>query len=218
MAYEFNGTPADRTLTTASTPVTTWPLTMACWFNTSDTINTQVLVHIGNISGNERFLLSAAGGLSGDPVRTNYIDSTNTAYSANTSTGYSASTWTHAAAVHTSNASRTPYINGGSPTTDTGAAVLSNSGLNGITIGRQRFNNTGASSVNGLIAEVGIWNVALTASEIASLADGMTCDKVRPQSLVFYAPLVRDLQDVRGGLTITNNNTATVAAHTRVYA
>jgi hypothetical protein len=46
----------------------------------------------------------------------------------------------------------------------------------------------------------------------------MTCDKVRPQSLVFYAPLVRNLQDVRGGLTITNNNTAAVANHTRVYA
>ncbi len=72
--------------------------------------------------------------------------------------------------------------------------------------------------MTGQIAEVGIWNVALTDAEIASLADGMTCDKVRPQSLVFYAPLVRDLQDVRGGLTITNNNTATVANHPRVYA
>jgi hypothetical protein len=71
---------------------------------------------------------------------------------------------------------------------------------------------------DGLIAEVGIWNVALTAEEVASLADGMTCDKVRPQSLVFYAPLVRDLVDVKGGLTITNNNTATVANHPRVYA
>ena len=68
------------------------------------------------------------------------------------------------------------------------------------------------------MAEVGIWNVALTAEEIASLADGFTCDKVRPQSLVFYAPLVRDLIDHKGGLTITNNNTATVAAHPRVYA
>jgi hypothetical protein len=72
--------------------------------------------------------------------------------------------------------------------------------------------------MTGQIAEVGIWNVALTDAEIASLADGMTCDKVRPQSLVFYAPLVRDLQDVRGGLTITNNNTATVAVHPRVYS
>ena len=72
--------------------------------------------------------------------------------------------------------------------------------------------------MNGLIAEVGIWNAALTAAEIASLAKGMTCDKVRPQSLVFYAPLVRDLTDQKGGLAIANNNGATVANHPRVYA
>jgi hypothetical protein len=53
---------------------------------------------------------------------------------------------------------------------------------------------------DGRTAEVGIWNAALTAAEIASLAKGMTPDKIRPQSLVFYAPLVRDLIDVRGGL------------------
>ena len=72
--------------------------------------------------------------------------------------------------------------------------------------------------MDGRIAEVGIWNAALTQPEIASLANGMTCDKVRPQSLVFYAPLIRTLQDLKGGLTITNNNTATVADHPRVYA
>jgi hypothetical protein len=81
-----------------------------------------------------------------------------------------------------------------------------------------RYSTTLGAYLTGLIAEVGIWNAALTAAEIASLADGMTCDKVRPQSLVFYAPLVRDLIDVKGGLTITNNNTATVANHPRVYA
>ena len=69
-----------------------------------------------------------------------------------------------------------------------------------------------------MIAEVGIWNAALSAAEIASLAKGMTCDKVRPQSLVFYAPLVRDLIDQKGGRAITNNNGATVANHPRVYA
>lgn len=77
----------------------------------------------------------------------------------------------------------------------------------------------GANNLNSFrSAEVGIWNVALTAAEVASLAKGMTCDKIRPQNLVFYAPLVRDLQDTKGGLTITNNNTATVANHPRVYA
>ena len=52
----------------------------------------------------------------------------------------------------------------------------------------------------------------------SSLAKGITCDKIRPQNLVFYAPLVRDLVDAKGGLTIINNNSATVANHPRVYA
>ena len=72
--------------------------------------------------------------------------------------------------------------------------------------------------MTGLIAEVGIWSAALTAAEIASLAKGMTCDQIRPQNLVFYAPLVRDLNDQKGGRVITNNNAATVANHPRVYA
>jgi len=46
----------------------------------------------------------------------------------------------------------------------------------------------------------------------------MTCDKIRPQSLLFYGPLVRDLNDQKGGRIITNNNGATVANHPRVYA
>ena len=81
-----------------------------------------------------------------------------------------------------------------------------------------RRNTTIALHYTGRIADAAIWNAALTAAEIASLAKGMTCDKIRPQNLVFYAPLVRDLNDQKGGLTITNNNAATVAAHTRVYA
>ena len=71
---------------------------------------------------------------------------------------------------------------------------------------------------DGSIAEAAIYNAALTAAEIASLAKGMTCDKIRPQNLVFYAPLIRDLNDQKGGLVITNNNAATVAAHPRVHA
>jgi len=66
-------------------------------------------------------------------------------------------------------------------------------------------------------SEIGFWNVALTASEIASLAAGFTPDQIRPQSLQFYTPLVNNLIDVRGGLAITNNNGASVANHPRVY-
>jgi hypothetical protein len=217
MAYNFNGT--NQYLSTASAPVTSWPLTMACWFNVTNATTQYVLMAIGKQGNNERFILQAAGHLSGDPVATNYLDSTSTNYRADSTSGFSANTWTHACGVHTSALSRTAYVNGGSGGSNTSTATLSNSGLNLIHIGAQLTSvDTALNYTSGLIAEVGIWNAALTADEIASLADGFTCDKVRPTALVFYAPLIRNLQDVKGGLTITNNNTATVANHPRVYA
>jgi hypothetical protein len=134
-----------------------------------------------------------------------------------TTTSATAGTWNHAAGVYASTTSKTAYLNavGNTDTATQGASIIS---APAVLVGARRANGLLGVYYTGLIAEVGIWDVALTPEEIASLAKGMTCDKVRPQSLVFYAPLVRDLQDVRGGLTITNNNTATVANHPRVYA
>lgn len=85
-----------------------------------------------------------------------------------------------------------------------------------FTLGSYYYAGTLQSSMNGSIAEPAIWNVALTDAEIASLAAGFTPDQIRPQSLQFYAPLVRDLVDARGGRTITNVNSATVATHPRI--
>jgi len=131
-----------------------------------------------------------------------------------------ANEWVHIA-VTTTNTTNTSgmnnYANGTQLTKSTDQGNSLTSSLSNSVVPQINGRN-GANNVTSFrAAEVGIWNVALTADEIASLAKGMTCDKVRPQSLVFYAPLVRNLQDVRGGLTITNNNTATVAVHPRVY-
>ncbi len=128
----------------------------------------------------------------------------------------SSNAWYHGASVFSANNSRTSYVNavsGGANTT-----TVNVTDIDTLSIGSGYSNSTSNNPINGRMCEVGIWSAALTAEEIASLAKGMTCDKVRPQNLVFYAPLVRDLIDAKGGLTITNNNTATVATHPRVYA
>jgi hypothetical protein len=125
---------------------------------------------------------------------------------------YTQNTWHHCAGIWPSNSSRTSYLDG---VASTAATLTINTSPQVIYVGA--FDNS-SDRFAGQLAEVGIWNAALTAAEIASLAKGMTCDKIRPQSLVFYAPLVRDLIDQKGGLTITNNNGATVATHPRVYA
>lgn len=72
---------------------------------------------------------------------------------------------------------------------------------------------------DGLIAEVAVWNVALTTAEMAILADGYAAPFVRPDALVFYAPLISvtgDEPDLVGGLILTNNNTVTDANHPRI--
>lgn len=213
MAYSFNG--STQYLNTASAPVSTYPMTLACWFYPNNTTADHTLVSINGTSTLSYFQLQAAGSVAGDPVRAVNFDGSAFVSIAASTSGFSSSTWTHAAGVFSANNSRTVYLNGGSNATDT--TVVNPPSIVRLSIGVISW-NTPVNYANGRIAEVGVWNVALTAEEVASLAKGMSCDKIRPQSLVFYAPLVRDLIDVKGGLTITNNNTATVAAHPRVYA
>jgi hypothetical protein len=208
MAYNFNG--SNQYLNTASTPVTAVPMTLACWFNSNSTAVNQRLVGV-YADGTVYCDLGIRGADAGDPVA--IVANTGSPQITGTTTGYSANTWHHACAVFSSATSRTVYIDGGSSATGTNNINPTN--LSRIEIGRF---TTNIQYMNGRISEVGIWNAALTAAEIASLAKGMTCDKVRPQSLVFYAPLIRDLIDAKSGLVITNNNGASVANHPRVYA
>jgi hypothetical protein len=213
MAYDLNGTNQHLN---ASAPIDcqTKPFTLACWFNSDTITDNQYLVSIG--SNNDAWAITAHGNIAGDPVLCIQTGVAGTSWAASTA-GYSQSAWQHVCGVFTSTSSRTVYLNGGNNATNT-VLESGRAAATRLDIGVTRFSNAFTQYTNGRIAEVGIWNTDLTAAEIASLAKGMTCDKVRPQSLVFYAPLVRDLVDVKGGLTITNNNTATVANHPRVYA
>jgi len=211
MAYSFLGT-SSRYLR-ANAPVTGNPLTIAFWFRSNGLNGCGVC--IGDDGAAQRhniFILPASGSV----VNVGSANSSGTAASISSTTTFTDGQWSHAAAVYTSDSSRTAYCNGGGAATNT-TTITTTPGFLDLFVGTRPAPTLG-SFFTGDIAEVGIWNTALTAAEIASLAKGMTCDKVRPQNLVFYAPLVRNLQDAKGGLTITNNNGATVATHPRVYA
>jgi hypothetical protein len=209
MAYEF-ASASSKYLSMTSSPVSGPPLTMACWFNAAQVTTSDYLVTVSTAT-TQYFGLVILGANAGDPVGA--FDFGNGLIGASTTAGYTAGTWTHAVGVWSSLSNRTAYINGGNSATNNSTQIS-------FTLTRSQIAAAAGSisnRMNGLIAEVGIWNAALTAAEIASLAKGMTPDKIRPQSLVFYAPLVRDLIDQKGGLTIANNNGATVANHPRIY-
>lgn len=71
---------------------------------------------------------------------------------------------------------------------------------------------------DGEVAEHAYWNVALTADEMTSLGKGFRPDRIRPQSLQFYSPCVRGLQDIRGGRTLVKQaGSDVVSDHPRVF-
>ena len=116
-------------------------------------------------------------------------------------------------AVFTSSASRSLFVNA---TKYTNTTSLTISAPTRFIIGAAWLNTVNSLFHNGSIAEAAVWNNALSDDDVASLAAGYTPDQVRPQSLQFYAPLIRTFQDLRGGLAISNVNGATVATHPRV--
>jgi hypothetical protein len=201
---------ASNTLILANGPVVATPLTLACWFNSTLDSTNQGLVAISNTNTNY-FALIAGGAVAGDPLRAS-VNQAGSAASAESTTGYSVNTWHHACGVFSSSTSRSVYLDGGSSATNTDSKTPSSP--SGLFIGAIASLN--GLNMSGSIAEVGFWNAALTTEEIASLSKGITCDKVRPQSLVFYAPLIRLVVDVRGGRSFIINGT-TVSNHPRIY-
>lgn len=73
--------------------------------------------------------------------------------------------------------------------------------------------------LDGKVASAAIWAAALSDAEFISLYKGFSPRRIRPQSLKFYAPLVRDLSIIQGaGLgSLTNTNAAAVSPHPRTY-
>ena len=200
-------------LTNAASPVSTEPITLACWFNSNDGTIVQDLIAVFDGSANV-ISIEASGGAGGDPVVALSLINGGASFAiAETSTGYTANTWHHACGVFASHTSRIAYIDGGSAGSNTDSIVTP--ALSVVYIG-VLFPAT--RPMSGMIAEAAIWNVALTAAEVAVLATGVSPLMVRPESLVAYWPLVRDLNDRVGGLVLTTSASApTVADHIRVF-
>jgi hypothetical protein len=213
MAYDFDGT--NQYLTADSLASFSEPCTIACWFY-PENFNFAAMCSVVNFTNGDRIVLfKNPNDIPGRNVihAATRIGGTNAYATAD----YVLDQWQHACGVYTSASSRTIYLDGGNSATSTVTATQTYGTPIVAAAARSAAGGPWGAFLNGRVAELGVWNAALTANEVASLAKGMTCNLVRPQSLVFYAPLIRNLQDVRGGLTITNNNAAIVANHPRVY-
>lgn len=203
MARRFDDA-SSQYLTVSSIPVTSTPLTIACWFYMVAASELSVSCYeIG--SPNHGFFLQP---YNDSTVYATAIGGSGSGSASQTS--ISLNTWHHAAATFASASSRTAWLDGSAGTANTTNVGTLNT-LDTMEIGgSSAFSEYG----DGRMCEVGIWDVELTSVEISDLADGVSPLAIRENSLIFYAPLVRDEdQDEVGGLSFTATNTPTVEDH-----
>jgi hypothetical protein len=125
--------------------------------------------------------------------------------------------WTVITIVHTVGSTPAVYYNGVSQSVVVSQAASGTP--TGITTPFDIGNRTSPSSnrpLGGAVAEFGVWDRLLDANEVAALGGGMSPGCI-PTNLVVYAPLIRDVVDLRGqGSAPTVNGTA-VYPHPRVF-
>lgn len=106
-----------------------------------------------------------------------------------------------------------PWMNG---VTENGGAASFGAGTytNGTPTDLDRISNSNGGTVqavDGKICECAIWKVALTNGEMIALSKGFSALLIRPQSLIFYAPLwgrATNEPDLVRTTTITKVNTS----------
>lgn len=214
-AMDFNGSTGKATA--SAVEVSAAPMSISCWGNSDSATASQTAVSISDTATDVQNLYVNWGGTAiGDPIRV--VSDSTSAGVASSSSGYTISTWHHSAGVWTSSASRAAFIDGGSKGTET--TDLSPSSLDTTGIGVLARLNQGGF-FDGRLAECGIWNVALTDDEVATLARGFAPPCVRRASLLAYYPMIRDTTTLKDLFSATANNltlagTTAVADHPRV--
>jgi hypothetical protein len=205
-----------------SAPVTAYPFTLACLFN-NDVANANItLLWIGDKDDAAQYhALSLAGAVGGDPIRAVSIAAT--AGTADSSAGVAGATnaWGHACGVFTSATSRAAFFNGANKGTNT--TNRTPAGLDRVSIGRLG-DSTPTDYWSGLIAEAGVWDIALSDAEVALLGTPIGVNTwlspwmVRPENLVAYWRIWGRFSpepDRVGGFGVTVSG-ATVADHPKV--
>ena len=209
MARTFDG--VNQYLMTTSPPITVHPMTLTAWFNTTDITsyanNIAALCKLTDITTGAIHFLRTRGDVAGDPVSSQH-DGSCTAYS---STGITSGQWHHVLGAWYGNTNTYVYLDGGS--LGTGYHGNPQAAADRFTIGAISWNNTVSNFFTGSIAEVAIYNTNIGAEAAATLGQGYSPLLVRPQDLVFYAPLVRHDNDIVGGITMTAYNSPTYSAH-----
>lgn len=202
-----------------ATPISAAPLTVAAWFYSPTASVSKTLFYTGDKDATDHWMVLYLD--SANKVTCGARAGADNSGIAVTTPAHSNNVWQHAAGVWTSDSSRAAFLNGGDKATN--SVSKTPAGLDRLSIGRHG-DSTPGTYMEGRIAEMGIWAVALSDGEIALLARGVCPLRIRPQSLVGYYPLYGNgspepnLAVGGGTYNLTMNGTISQVDHAPVMA
>lgn len=190
-------------------------MTLAIWASHNSTANIGCPLWVGRFDvADLADTVLFRGDTGGDPVQYRFSDGS-TAAAANHGSAYSANTLYHICGVKASNTSHSIFRDGGGKVTNTTNVPAGNK--NRLALGAYWASSAASNFLTGKIAMAAFWRAGLDDSEVASLGKGFSPRRVRPQDLVFYAPLVRNVFNwIQAPLTFTDSG-STVSDHPRCY-
>lgn len=216
------------------------PMTMSVWFYSNRTAGREPLFSFTCIDNDAEDVFELALSMLSNATTTNRrveaviynlaAGTTRAQTATGVGAGWSTNSWVHAAGVFQT-ASRVAYLNGGFTGTNTTSYsnpsnisdILVNLNYDNVSLQGNGHNATGQLVS---MAEAAIWDAALTTDEILALSKGVKPKTIRPESLIFYSPLVRggssSVPDETGNAPLTTYNltteyTPTYTDHTRRY-
>lgn len=198
-----------------ASPLSSYPVTMACWFRTDNvTFNDRCLIQIADSGQSDRYFRLGLSGTNNEITALTRFDEV--ANGILTTTSYSANTWHHglmSGSKSGNDVTQSVYLDAGGEGDETLLSRNDAIGLNEIAIGYENDSSPG-DPWDGDIGEAAVWNVVLTDEERVALAAGMCPLFVRSDALVFYVPLNApsgDEIDLIGGIVLSDINTVTAS-------
>ena len=208
MSRELSG--SSQYLTIETPVLTAVPITMAAWFKLATVAGYQEIMSLGGRNGTTQEWRLQIQDTSFD-----LITQDNTLITCSSTAVLETGVWYHGCGVWENNSSRTAYINGADKVNIGGVKTPSPDQIYRTRIGADQG---AAAFLEGAIAEVSIWNAALSDEEVETLSLGFSPLLVRPQNLASYVPLIRDNdEDLITGLSWTPVGSPTISAHPRVF-
>ena len=193
-----------------SAVVSAVPLTIAGWFNSSNVgVDYQNVATIRDSGSGHCFALHLD---TNGYIRAYTSGDAGLDYAITTPNVTGDNEWHHACGVYAAADDRRAFLDGGDKGTQSDSNTPSNLDITTIS---KALDGGSAEHFEGMLAEIAIWNVALLDFEVWLMGKlKLSPQWVRPQNLVFYAPLVNNEDyDIVGHRKLTAVNSPTTAAH-----